>query len=54
MSDKSQNGRSTNDTDLEFQKIRLDVFQFGLKHLNKKDKEATKLDQLKRLGANVS
>lgn len=40
--------------DAEFRKARLDVFKFGVKHLNKKDKEATKIDQLVRLGAQVS
>jgi len=37
--------------DAEFRKARLDVFKFGVKHLNQKDKEATKIDQLVRLGA---
>ena len=40
--------------DIEFRKARLDVFKFGVKHLSKKDKEATKYDQLVRLGAEVS
>ena len=40
--------------DAEFRKARLDVFKFGVKHLSKKDKEATKYDQLVRLGAQVS
>lgn len=40
--------------DAEFRRARLDVFKFGVKHLNKKDKETTKYDQLVRLGAMVS
>lgn len=40
--------------DAEFRKARLDVFKFGVKHLSQKDKEATKYDQLVRLGAQVS
>lgn len=54
MGPKSKKDHSSKDQELEFQKIRLDVFKFGLKHLNKQDKESTKLDQLKRLGADVS
>lgn len=45
--------KKTDNLDAEFKRARLDVFKFGVKHLNKQDKEATKYDQLVRLGAVV-
>jgi hypothetical protein len=42
-----------NEAEVEFDKVRLDVFNFGLKHLDRKDKESTKIDRLQRLGAEV-
>lgn len=45
--------KERNEAEIEFDKVRLDVFKFGLKHLDRKDKESTKLDRLKRLGAEV-
>ena len=51
---KKQFNKLNNDRlDAEFKRARLDVFKFGVKHLNKKDRIATKYDQLVRLGAEV-
>ena len=52
--DKKKYTKLNNDKlDAEFKKARQEVFRFGVKHLNKKDKESTKYDQLVRLGAEV-